>query len=81
MVFFKSKAIFIVEHCDILVLLATMMIGCDSIPDESVNAVRSKVDVLEAAVSIVLPQLNAMEWWKVPRGIVKKLKYVLNSRQ
>ncbi|GFT99777.1 hypothetical protein TNCV_4692601 [Trichonephila clavipes] len=48
--------------------MATMMIVCDTTPDNSADVVGLKADVLKAAVSVTSPQPSAVKWWKVARG-------------
>ncbi|GFV31817.1 uncharacterized protein TNCV_4041501 [Trichonephila clavipes] len=45
-----------------------MVNGCDATPEDSADVVGSKLNVLKAAVSVVPPQPNTVNWWKVPWG-------------
>ncbi|GFS88541.1 RNase H domain-containing protein [Trichonephila clavipes] len=46
--------------------MAAMIIGCDTIPDDSTDVVESKADVLKAAVSLTPPLSSVVKWWKQP---------------
>ncbi|GFU68742.1 hypothetical protein TNCV_4400201 [Trichonephila clavipes] len=48
--------------------MAAMVIGCDTLADDSTDVVGSKTNVLNTAVSGNPRLASNMKWWKVPRG-------------
>ncbi|GFV69991.1 uncharacterized protein TNCV_463301 [Trichonephila clavipes] len=44
--------------------MATMMIACDTVPDDSTDVMGSKADVLKAAVCVTPSQSSVVKWWK-----------------
>ncbi|GFV24830.1 hypothetical protein TNCV_882981 [Trichonephila clavipes] len=54
--------------------MTTMMIDCDTTPDDFRDVVGSKVDVLKASVSVTPPQPSAVKRWNVLWRVVKVLR-------
>ncbi|GFW47196.1 hypothetical protein TNCV_56491 [Trichonephila clavipes] len=44
--------------------MTTIMVGCNTTPDDSVDVVRSKANVLKIAVRVTPPQPIDVKWWK-----------------